>query len=466
MPSRRATALLIFALPWACTTTPTQLVVYVDTDMTVPTEMDGFRIRVLDGEEKIVREEWFEVGDGDGAISLPASFGIAPRGRDPGRDVRVEVEATRGENRTVLFGTAAETGFVEGEQLRLDLYLARRCKDLTCSARQACRPAGCEPVAVDPGALPDDGDTPAGSPACVPRGVLSSTDVYRSVGGLAVAGSTLFVADVGFRSIAITDPSAPGPPQGLSFGGANTNDVVLSGTTALVYDVSGLFLLDTDTLVWNPPGAGSFRLGVGGVASAGEHLAVATYAANALVTFDPADPDAPLGQTTVEILGLDVAADGPLAFTTWGQSVTVVDITEPTDPLPVGYLGLGVVCTRLAAAGSLAFVACGPEGLHIVSAADPSAPERLARTVEPAADVAVRGAYAFVAALDDGLVVLDVRDPTAPAFVASFPVGGVAGAVAIAGDVAYLGTNEVLVGDVQEEPGRVHGIDVACFPAR
>lgn len=439
-------------------TTATQIVVYVDTDMTVPTEMDGFRVRVLEGADALVHEQAFGL-EGAAAIELPASFGVAPRGGDGERHVRVEADATRGDPPHVVVTTAAETGFVREEALRLDLFLARRCKDVSCSAREACRPTGCEPVEIDPGDLPDDGSDVPMPTGCVPQGRLDTWEAYRTVTGLARLGDALLVADIGFRSFDLADS---GRLSVRDFG-ANTNDVVARGNAALVIDVLGMSLLfDVDT--WVHP-TGTFREALLDGAFVSDDL-VAAAGSDRVSIFDPVEPDVIVGEVG-SILSFYIAAADSLVFTTWGDLLTVVDAGDPANPRVVGSTDLTGGCGggrgRVAAAADAAFVCCSTSGLLIVSALDPGQPRVVSIADWPAVDVQVRGPYAFVAAGDEGLVVLDVTDLAAPAFVASFPVSGTGTATAVFVDDdgrAYVGTAEG-----NGVPGMVDVFDVSCFGA-
>jgi hypothetical protein len=97
----------------------------------------------------------------------------------------------------------------------------------------------------------------------------------------------------------------------------------------------------------------------------------------------------------------------------------VVDLLDPAAPVIVARLrlatGLGVEVQ-----GSLAYVAAGTAGLHVISIADPLAPSLLgtANTPGNAQAVTVAGGYAYVA--DEAtLRVVDVRTPSNPALAGS-----------------------------------------------
>jgi len=143
---------------------PTQLVVVVQTDMIVPAELDGFVVRVRDGRGRLVEPERTFDLEGEGRVTLPATFGVAPRDRDPERRVTVEVDAMLDGARR--FDTRARTGFVENEVLRLDLWLAGRCvvEGGTCSDEETCSLDGCVDLDVPPSDLHPWGGLDAGPP--------------------------------------------------------------------------------------------------------------------------------------------------------------------------------------------------------------------------------------------------------------------------------------------------------------
>jgi len=147
---------------------PTQLVVVVSTDMTVPDEIDQVRVQV------------FHVGEAlptyDNALPLTPgappvlgfrtllSFGAGPIDDDPSRRIRVVVDAIRA-GRT-LFTTEVRTSFARRKRLRLDVYLARRCIEQAarCRMDETCGLYGCVSPDVPVGSLPGySGDlTPSG----------------------------------------------------------------------------------------------------------------------------------------------------------------------------------------------------------------------------------------------------------------------------------------------------------------
>jgi hypothetical protein len=188
-----------------------QLVVVVHTDMRVPGDLDRVVLRVRDPEGAdggVVREETIDLGTGDEQVMLPQSFGVAPRGGDVRRRVRVEVDAVSAGR--VLFGTWALTSFVRGARSRLDLWLSRRClvEATGCEVDEACGRAGCAPGEIPASTLPafdprDPLETDAGGPAPTCR-------ILPQMG--CPAGQTCYYVDGTGTVCAAPGNGAPGTP--------------------------------------------------------------------------------------------------------------------------------------------------------------------------------------------------------------------------------------------------------------
>ncbi len=192
VPKRYELTLLLFlsmllALASSCAEeTYTQVVVVMDTDYQVPSEVDRIRARVLkvseDGlTEKETWSEEFPLVAGDapasGLYSLPASFSVVPDKADLNREIVVEARALIGDEPVVT--RTVRTGFVPGQFRVLRMFLYRECADATCPDGSSCGcpgagscvtpscvdeyvdPEGLE-VTSDPGVLPPDPGIPEG----------------------------------------------------------------------------------------------------------------------------------------------------------------------------------------------------------------------------------------------------------------------------------------------------------------
>lgn len=154
-------------LACACVEPRTEIVVVVDSDMAVGADLDALGLQVSGPDGDLARDQILELGvDDSNRHALPVTFGIAPRGGDPERAVRVDLTAydedeTYEEGRRALFATHRITTFREGVKLRLDIVLAQTCIELAESCEpEVCAPDGCISEVVDPSSLsvwePDD----------------------------------------------------------------------------------------------------------------------------------------------------------------------------------------------------------------------------------------------------------------------------------------------------------------------
>lgn len=125
----------------------TEIMVLVDTDMAVPSELDGFLVKIYAQEnpDSPIVERPFDLVT---QTKLPADFGVLPRDGDASRQITVDVTANVVGHDD--FTTRAITTFVEGRKVYLQMFLARRCIGVQCSEDETCRREGCVPVDVPP----------------------------------------------------------------------------------------------------------------------------------------------------------------------------------------------------------------------------------------------------------------------------------------------------------------------------
>jgi Tol biopolymer transport system component len=131
----------------ACTKDPTQLVVFVETDLAVPGELIEVHAVVLDDQGGTASEHRFPTGE----LGLPFSFGVTPR--DGPKDQRVTVELEAIGPTGSLFVRRAVTQFKEEKTLLLRMFLAKRCEGVTCEPGLTCTQLGCEDEVVPSSSL-------------------------------------------------------------------------------------------------------------------------------------------------------------------------------------------------------------------------------------------------------------------------------------------------------------------------
>jgi hypothetical protein len=121
----------------ACAPTPTQLVVVVDTDLRVPTELDGVRITVT-RPDRTTESETENLAD---RTALPLTLSVIAEGEALG-PIDVVADGLMGED--VVVSRAARVTLVRGESRMLVMHLVRSCVGRTCMpAALTCTEGGC-----------------------------------------------------------------------------------------------------------------------------------------------------------------------------------------------------------------------------------------------------------------------------------------------------------------------------------
>jgi len=116
---------------------------------------------------------------------------------------------------------------------------------------------------------------------------------------------------------------------------------------------------------------------------------------------------------------LDVAISDDYAYVANSYAgLRVVDITNPTAPLEVGYYDTPGNAYDVAVSGNYAYISAYNAGLRVVDISDPMAPNEVgyldSHWQRYALGIAVSGNYVFVAYEEFGVLIVDITDPTAP----------------------------------------------------
>jgi hypothetical protein len=143
--ARLAVAALLLALA-SCSSPVTELVVVVDSDHTVPSELDAITIEVTEP-SGMVESRTADLG----ATPLPITLGLTHRGGPLGT-VGIVVRGQLGPDMVVT--RTIRTSFVAGESRLVRLDLLRRCEDATCSGEETCDENGCVAIDVPGSSLP------------------------------------------------------------------------------------------------------------------------------------------------------------------------------------------------------------------------------------------------------------------------------------------------------------------------
>jgi hypothetical protein len=295
-------------------------------------------------------------------------------------------------------------------------------------------------------------------------GPLPFDEIPRAVAS--VGDLVYLTTDTELVVIDASDPSAPAVVGSYSVVSATLGLLAVAGTTAYVADNSNDLVRIID--VSNPSDpveVGSFPTGWARGLAATAGLCLVASVPGGLEVADVADPAsaAVVGRLPGVGWTKDVDADGAIAVVAddWGHGLRVLDVSDPASPHEIGWLAYpGMWPTRSELVGDLAYVAAGT--LWIVDVSDPSTPAELSIT-RPAgfgscSDSTVVGELAFLPLLYDqppsGLLVLDVSNPALPYELGR---GGDWDSTGIAVDGAYaytVGTDGLHVVDVSVPPCR------------
>ena len=126
---------------------PTELVVVVDSDLSVPGALDEIRVRAIgpDGEAQVATAVL-----GEGMPALPRTLVLNHVGGALGPfSVRVE----GGSDGQSVVSREAEVSFLRGKSLVLPLHLVSACRGEQCPDGESCGEDGCQDVSVDPDLL-------------------------------------------------------------------------------------------------------------------------------------------------------------------------------------------------------------------------------------------------------------------------------------------------------------------------
>ncbi len=172
------------------------------------------------------------------------------------------------------------------------------------------------------------------------------------------------------------------------------------------------------------------------------------------LVIDLSDPTAPSVARTVTISGtpydFDIGGDHAYVDTSPGGVLLVLDISNPSNPFPVGSLTKSTVSRASRVEGNRLYQVSVKGGglsaggwLSIFDISTPNLPTTVVDTLlNPGGftfeAIDVEGDLAYIAAGNDGLMVVNVNDPTAPSVVATHPVTtGAITDVVVEGNHAY-----------------------------
>lgn len=281
----------------------------------------------------------------------------------------------------------------------------------------------------------------------------------RGLTDLAVQGSYVYVGtsfprDSGFYVIDVSDPSQPQlagsadvPTQRLDVSGSYA--YVMSAFEFAIIDISDPTSPSVIGTFDRPPFAHYRNIlysdGLLFIAGDGRSDTGLT----SLTIFDVSNPSNP-----IEVGGIGSGTGpsalyvvGGLVYQAISGTLRVIDVSDPAASAEVGSVQLPDRALNLVVAGNLAYLADSLGGLRIIDVSDPTSLEELGRFTLPALSVGVfvEDDVAYIADGINGLLLLDISSPSDPVLVSMVDTPEFAQKVFVAGNFAYVADGSGLV---------------------
>ena len=290
--------------------------------------------------------------------------------------------------------------------------------------------------------------------------------VDASINCLTVSGGYAYTAGSNFQIVEITDPTNP-TVTGTCEIPLGSTDIEVSGNYAYVtFFYDGLKIIDISNPS-NPQIVGSLEASniSEDVAIYGDYAFVAACHAGLLIinVSDPTDPF--LEETYYSTSVYVVEISGNYAYVNCGNGLTILDITDPTDPEELGSAPYS--CYGMDIQGNYAYLAL--YDLRIVNISNPYNPISVGYLeIEGFGEqVAVTGNTAIFTKGAGGIVVIDITIPTNPVEITDYQHYGYAYEVDVQGDYAYLadGLNGLKIIDVTDpyNPSEIGQCDTSAW---
>jgi hypothetical protein len=267
---------------------------------------------------------------------------------------------------------------------------------------------------------------------------------------VAVEGSHAYgVGMPNIRILDVSDPAAPHQLAAITNGGYNCQDITVSD--GFVYVVGCGWISDDLAVIdvripASPEVVAVYedeQHGYGAIHIEGHYLYLAGTELTVLEITDPTDPVLIGMEGETEYLHLeDIDVSDGFAFSSGRKGIPIADVTDPADPTIVSWINTAGPSTQVRLAGDL--LLARREGLHVLDLTDPTAPVEIGRYDDEYLDVfANSGRYAYIVGSQwdgvSGLVVVDLSDPSNPT-AANTMAGDIGGSLKIEarGDFVYL----------------------------
>jgi hypothetical protein len=177
------------------------------------------------------------------------------------------------------------------------------------------------------------------------------------------------------------------------------------------------------------------------VAVAG-NIAYVVYDVSGLQVIDvsnPTDPT-PIGSVYTPEESRGVAVVGNTVYVANYSGLHIIDVINPSNPQIVGYVASAYKPNDVAVVGDKAYITSGLYGLEIIDVSNPANAKTIGSVETPAgaSHLVVIEGIAYVTVAEVGLQVIDVSDPTAPKLIGSVNTPHWAYGVTVVGDIAYV----------------------------
>ena len=181
------------------------------------------------------------------------------------------------------------------------------------------------------------------------------------------------------------------------------------------------------------------------------YVASAEFGLSVVNVTNPSQPVV-IGAANPPFYGARVAVSGTLAAVGAGNNagLHIVDLSVPTDPSTVGFISGSIQSVALAGRYAYALLLIPGNPAHtdlvVVDLIVPTSPATVGRvTLAGGLDVALVGSLAYVATGIAGLQIVDVSAPTAPQIIATLDTPGNASGVSVANGYAYIADGSSII---------------------
>ncbi len=308
---------------------------------------------------------------------------------------------------------------------------------------------------------------PPDAPSVLSSSLWSNPNSVRVLDGLAYV-----VYPHGLALFDVTDPSAP-LPLGRSYCGGSCTRIEVAWPYAFVGGAPGILVFDVSDPK-QPRPVGSYEV-EGGLIDFAFEANLAYIVRNSfrgpLEIVDFSTPAAPVLLGSCAAGGFTVALAGGYAYLPgYHEGVAVVDVSQPTHPVPVGRWDMGMFF-KLRIEGNRAYCVWSSgekiqgdrpqplrddSGVMVYDLTNPLQPAYLGeyRGTEWSRDVYFNGGLVYIASGDGTAVILDFTDPSDPTVVGRLVTGGNSADFDFRNGLACVadGSNGLVLADVSD-PG-------------